>query len=37
MFTSFAQNHVLIQLDILSKLTWACKAVRINLRKQKGA
>lgn len=37
MVTSFAQNQVLIQLDILSKLIWACKAVRITLRKQKGA
>jgi len=36
MVTSFAQNHVLIQLDILSKLIWACKAVRITLRTKKG-
>ncbi len=34
--TSFARNQVLIQLDIMSKLIWACKAVRLSLRKTKG-
>ena len=30
MITQFANRHVLIQLDIMSKLIWAVKAVRQN-------
>ncbi len=35
MITHFAQRHVLIQLDIMSKLAWAVKAVRLNPFKPK--
>ena len=34
MFTQFATRQVLIQVDILSRLIWACQNVRLNLRKK---
>lgn len=33
MITHFANNFALTHIDIMSKLIWACKSVRINLRK----
>ncbi len=33
MFTQFANVQVLAQLDIMSKLIWASKTVRLSLRK----
>jgi len=37
MITNFANSFALTHLDIMSKLIWACKSVRITTRKKNKA